>query len=261
MQRISYIGSVSKSRYLPSQFSVVFFCRIVDYVPSYSLCPVMLENMIVGKVPIPTDPHELPQFIMCRLHNAFETAFNNTLTLLEEPRSDDLKNFLGYCKAWCKVLLSHHNNEELIMFPYLQRRLDFAKELEQHRSMHKSLEELLEKIALARKDPTKFDPKGLIQILKSAEDNLKAHLRQEIEDLAPERLKVFAGEEMEELMSSLYKYVMKHENPVLVLPFVRSHTPAEYKSWPPLPWAIEKLLLPLLALRHRGYWKYSPYSI
>ncbi|KAK9368276.1 hypothetical protein V1509DRAFT_623592 [Lipomyces kononenkoae] len=220
-----------------------------------------LENMTEPKVPVPTNPHEQPQFIMCRLHHAFETGFNNILKLLEEPRSKDLNNFLGYCKVWCKVLLSHHKNEELNMFPYLQRKLDFAKELEQHRSMHILLELFLERIVLARKDPTKFDPKGLIHILKSAEDNLKAHLRQEIEDLAPERLKVFTGKEIEELMSSLYKYVIKHDNPVLVLPFVRSHTPEEYKSWPPLPWVIEKLLLPLLVLRHRGYWKYSPYSI
>ncbi|KAK9316087.1 hypothetical protein V1522DRAFT_420719 [Lipomyces starkeyi] len=217
--------------------------------------------MTVRKVPIPTDPHEQPQFIMCRLHYAFETAFNNTLKLLEEPPCNDLHNFLGYCKAWCTTLISHHDNEERIMFPYLQRKLDFAKELEQHKNMHKSLTAFLEKVALARKDPATFDPKGMAQILKTTEDNLMTHLHQEIEDLAPERLKVFTGEEIGEMMALVHKYVMRHENPVMTLPFVRSHTPPEYKSWPPLPWVIKKLLLPLLVLRHSGYWKYSPHSM
>ncbi|KAK9385738.1 hypothetical protein V1515DRAFT_617060 [Lipomyces mesembrius] len=192
-------------------------------------------------VPIPTDPHEQPQFIMCRLHYAFETAFNNTLKLLEEPPCNDLNNFLGYCKAWCTTLISHHDNEERIMFPHLWL--------------------FLEKVALARKDPTAFDPKGMAQTLKTAEDDLMAHLHQEIEDLAPERLKVFRGEKIGEMMSLIHKYVMRHENPVMTLPFVRSHTPPEYKSWPQLPWVIKKLLLPLLVLRHSGYWKYSPYSM
>ncbi|KAK9350189.1 hypothetical protein V1505DRAFT_72825 [Lipomyces doorenjongii] len=217
--------------------------------------------MAVERLPIPTDPYVQTQFLMSRVHFAFETAFYNTLKLLEKPPYNDLNNFLGYCEAWCTTLIGHHDGEETVMFSYLQRKLDFADELAQHKKVHDACDVFLSKIALAKKDHHAFDPKGLIQILKDAEDNLMTNLRQEIEDLAPERLKVFTSEEIGEMLTRAEKYAMKHSDPVIGLPFLRSHTPPEYKSFPPLPWVMERLLLPLLAMRHSGYWKYSPYSV
>ncbi|KAK9241683.1 hypothetical protein V1506DRAFT_550029 [Lipomyces tetrasporus] len=220
-----------------------------------------LNNMTVQKLLLPTDPHELPQFVMRRLHFAFETAFYNILKNLEKPPQTDLSNFLGYCEAWCITLLGHHETEETITFPYLQQKLDFAEEVEQHKKIHDALDAFLEQIRLAKKDSAAFDPARMTQILKDAEDNLMAHLHQEIEDLAPDRLKVFSGEELAEMMKVSEKYAMKHSSPVVILPLIRSHTPPEYKCFPPLPWAVEKLLLPFLAMRHSGYWKYAPYSV
>ncbi|KAK9246523.1 hypothetical protein V1506DRAFT_166353 [Lipomyces tetrasporus] len=217
--------------------------------------------MVAERVPLPDDPHQQQQEVMRRAHFAFETAFYNTLKILENPPRDDLRNFLGYCEAWCTTLVHHHDVEEAVMFPYLQAKLDFAKELEQHEKLHEALDAFLGQIMLAQKNPSLFDPAEMIQILKSAENNLVTHLHQEIEDLAPERLKVYTSQEIRDLSARVAKYAMQHANLALGLPFVRSHTPPEYKSWPPLPWAIETLCLPLLAMWHGGYWKYSPYKV
>ncbi|KAK9321530.1 hypothetical protein V1517DRAFT_170889 [Lipomyces orientalis] len=213
------------------------------------------------KLRLPTDPHELPQFVMQRLHFVFEAAFYSILKHLEQPPQTDLCNFLGYCEAWCTSLLAHHDTEEHIMFPYLQRKLDFAEEVEQHKKIHDALDAFVEQIRLAKKDSAAFDPARMMQILKDAEDNLMAHLHQEIDDLAPDRLKVFSGEELDEMMKLSEKYAQKHTSPVVMLPLLRSHTPPEHRCFPPLPWPVEKLLLPFLAMRHGGYWKYSPYSV
>ncbi|KAK9348134.1 hypothetical protein V1522DRAFT_399176 [Lipomyces starkeyi] len=102
----------------------------------------------------------------------------------------------------------------------------------------------------------------MIQLLKGAEDNLVTHLRQGIEDLAPERLRVFRIEEIREMLETTQRYAMKPHKLVIGLivglPVLTSHIPPEYKPFPPLPWVMERFLLPLLSMWHRGYWKYSP---
>ncbi|KAK9482001.1 hypothetical protein V1527DRAFT_522322 [Lipomyces starkeyi] len=182
------------------------------------------------RVPLPTDPHEQQQEVMRRAHFTFEAEFCNTLKLLADPPRDDLPNFLGYCEAWCRALIDDHDAEEAVILTSAQR------------------------------NPTTFDPAGMIQILQGAENNFITHLRQEVEDLAPERLRVFTSEEIRDLSESQAKYYMKPAS-FATLPFLRSHTPPELKSWPPLPWPVEKFVLPLIAKRHSGYWDYSPYSV
>lgn len=44
-------------------------------------------------------------------HNVLKLGFDNILEHLENPPSDDLKNFLGYCQAWADSLHGHHDAE------------------------------------------------------------------------------------------------------------------------------------------------------
>ncbi|KAJ8099027.1 hypothetical protein POJ06DRAFT_282186 [Lipomyces tetrasporus] len=167
-------------------------------------------------VPLPTDPHEQQREIMRRAHFTFEAAFRNILKLLTDPPCDDLRNFLGYCKVWCRALIEHHDAEETVIFPFLQRKLDFAEELLQHKELYEAIDAFLENIT------------------------------------------VFTSEEIRDWSESQTKYYMNHPSFATGLSFLRSHTPPEHKSWPPLPWPVEKFLLPLIAMRHSGYWKYLP---
>ncbi|KAK9431769.1 hypothetical protein V1505DRAFT_367825 [Lipomyces doorenjongii] len=208
----------------------------------------------------PSDPYKLFQFGMTRVHHVFETAFYRILKLLDDPPRQDLSNFLGYCEVWCVGLIDHHDAEEIVMFPELQKKVDFAEEIEDHKKIHDFLVKFLDQIRCALKDQDSFDPAGMIQTLKDVESTLISHLRQEIIDLAPARLEVFSEKEIMEIMDTAEKYAISHCQMVFI-PFFRSHTPPEYKFFPSLPGPFRNILLPFLAIRYRGYWKYSPYSV
>ncbi|KAK9350278.1 hypothetical protein V1523DRAFT_420346 [Lipomyces doorenjongii] len=218
---------------------------------------------VVTLVPIPSDAYHLPSFIMTRLHHVIETGFHNILDLLRTPPLDDLGNFLGYCDAWATVLLAHHEVEENIMFPILNTKLDFSEEEEQHKAMYDAVDKFATCVRAARVDNTKFDAALLIDILEGAKDVLLTHLHDEIEHLSDAHLRpVFSEVEIREMMESSRKYTLKHDDPFVMLPFLMGHTPPEYKSWPPLPWMVAKLILPwIIARRHRGWWKYAPCSM
>ncbi|KAK9366117.1 hypothetical protein V1509DRAFT_307047 [Lipomyces kononenkoae] len=215
------------------------------------------------RVPIPTDVFQHPSFIMTRLHHVLETGFSNILDLLHNPPTDDLDNFLGYCDAWATSLLSHHDAEENTLFPILNTKLDFSQEQEQHKEMHDSIEKFSAYIRAARADNTKFDAKLLLQVLSDSKEVLLTHLHDEIEHLEATRLRaVFSETEIKKMTESMRKYSLAHQDPFVALPFIVGHTPPEYRSWPPLPWMVAKVILPqVIARRHSGWWKYATYSM
>jgi hypothetical protein len=97
------------------------------------------------------------------------------------------------------------------------------------------------------------------------------HLDEEVEDLAPEKLKVFTAEELTQAGKDLMVYIRAHSDKYVTLPFMRwyvsdpfscvrlvhipaSHTPPELKEiWPPFPWIVKRLVVPwILAPRNSG---------
>ncbi|KAK9386347.1 hypothetical protein V1515DRAFT_628317 [Lipomyces mesembrius] len=110
-------------------------------------------------------------------------------------------------------------------------------------------------VRAARVDNTKLDAALLIEILEGAKEGLLTHLHDEIEHLSDSHCVL-------EMMDASRKYALKHGDPFVELPFTMGPTPPEYKIWPPRPWMVAKVILPwVIARRHRGWWKYAPYSM
>ncbi|KAK9369048.1 hypothetical protein V1509DRAFT_620966 [Lipomyces kononenkoae] len=219
--------------------------------------------MTVTRVPIPTDEFEVPSFYMARVHDVVETGLHNILKLLSIPPTDDLGNFLGYCDAWVTILIHHHETEEHMMFPFLNAKLDFSKEEEQHKQIFDQIEKFAISVRAAREDNSKFDAALLLQVLTVVKDLLLPHLHEEVEHLGASHLRgVFSESEVKDMVQDCHKYAMEHEDFYVSLPFIASHTSPEYKSWPPLPWMVAKMVLPWwIARKHSGWWKYAPYSM
>jgi hypothetical protein len=58
---------------------------------------------------------------------------------------------------------------EIVVFPFLNQKLDFSHEIEQHKVIHAGVDEVIASIRAAKADPTKFDPshvKDLMQKLR-----------------------------------------------------------------------------------------------
>lgn len=211
--------------------------------------------------PEKVDPYNRLQFNMIHVHNTFKLGLERILPLLDNPPTNDIPNFLGYCEAWATGLVGHHESEELIVFPVLQTKIDMSIEIEQHKFIHDSLDETLALIRSGKANPSKFDHAKMKEILEKLKGPLFQHFDEEVEHIAPENMKVFEAKDLQAMMDKLFAHSHK-EDPFMMVPYMLTHTAPEYKAiWPELPWLMKKTLAPyLFTLRHRGYWKYSPYS-
>ncbi|KAI0659127.1 hypothetical protein C8Q70DRAFT_152040 [Cubamyces menziesii] len=214
---------------------------------------------------VPTDPFEYIHWNMKLAHKTFEEGYNVIVSKLDDPPTNDLKNFLGYCEAWAHAISHHHDTEEATLFPALNTKMDFSHEKEQHAAVHAFLDDFLATVQAAQADTSKFDAAKLKSMLESSNDAIFTHFREEVEHIEPEKLKAagFSEAEGRQMIADVDKHAKSHGDPFLAVPYMRSHTPPEYKEiWPPIPWILRKLVVPyMLAKKHSGYWKYSPYGM
>jgi len=204
---------------------------------------------------------------MVRAHHTFKLGYNIIIRNLEESKDaieNDLPNFLGYCQAWSTSIIVHHDSEEEICFPFLNQKMDFALEKEAHEAIHKGLSDLDAILLEAKADPSKFNPDQLKEFLIHLRDPLFQHLDSEVEHITSSELKKagFNDVELKELNLKLDKYAQSHGDPFILVPYMRTHTPPEFKDvWPPMPWVLRKVVIPyVLAWRYSAYWKYAPYA-
>ncbi|KAK9379676.1 uncharacterized protein V2V93DRAFT_373325 [Kockiozyma suomiensis] len=217
---------------------------------------------ITISVKIPDNVYSKMQFAMHAVHITFEKGFNNILVLLENPPVHDLYNFLGYARSWATSLLFHHESEDEVMFPFLMTKLDFKSEVEQHKVIHSTCTKFADRTLAMQNDTSLFDAAELSQILLENKDLIFQHLSEEVQDLAPENLKAFTEQELTDMTLRLNKYSKTKADPFTTFVYMRCHTPPEYKGFPPLPWFVRSFLVPwVFASKHKGYWKYAPYSL
>ncbi|KAJ6624193.1 hypothetical protein B0H10DRAFT_749542 [Mycena sp. CBHHK59/15] len=211
----------------------------------------------------PSDPYATLQYNMANTHETYKLAYNTIVPHLDKPPLDDLDNFLGYCRAWATSIVGHHDSEEAVLFPFLNSRLDFSSELEQHVVVAEGLTGIINYIDQSRADHSAFDGAKLKRMMETLHDLLFEHLDEEVQDLAPEKLKVFTVAEIAQAEKDMMVYIRAHSDKFVTLPFMRSHTPPELKEfWPQFPWVLKRIVIPyILASKYTAYWKYAPYPV
>lgn len=214
----------------------------------------------------PTDAYELLHWNMKLAHLTYELGYKNIIPLLDNPPLDDLKNFLGYCEAWGDSIVHHHDTEEATVFPVLNQKMDFSHEQEQHVQVHQFLDEFLATVRAAQADHSKFDPKALKALMEGASTVMFDHFNEELTHIEPDKFRAagFTEAECRTLVDGMVAHAKTQGDPFLVVPFMRCHTPPEWKvAFPPgLAWPLRKVVIPyLLAKRYSGYWKYGTYPV
>ncbi|KAI0371894.1 hypothetical protein BV20DRAFT_940822 [Pilatotrama ljubarskyi] len=223
---------------------------------------------------VPTDPYELLHWNMVLAHQTYELGYMTIVSLLDHPPTRGLRNFLGYCEAWAHSVLHHHVTGEATVFRALSTRMDFSHEREQHEEVHSFLVTFITAIEEAQRDLSRFDAAKLKGLLETAKDAIVralrhtlhfTHFSEEVSHIEGPKLQAagFTETECRHMIADMEKHAKGHGHPFLVVPYMRSHTPPEFKSiWPPMPWVIRQVVVPLiLARKHPGYWKYAPYTV
>jgi len=215
--------------------------------------------------PLPKDVHALTHWNMVYAHSMLMHAFDSVYTHLQNPPTDDLPNFLGYCSLFTEVIIHHHDIEEAVLFPFLNTKLDFSSEIDDHKFIHDYLDRLDTLIKEAQVDHSKFNPQKMIQLMDELKDPLVKHLSEEIQDLEADKLRVFDAKEVEDMITRLDDKAKEKATLTKFFPFGLSHMSDEARQyWPPFLMSpvIRKFIIPyVVAMPYRGYWKYSPYKL
>lgn len=72
---------------------------------------------------------------MCNVHNAIFRGYNSIYLQAPHVKGSDKAPFLGYCRTWCKFVMSHAEEEEASLFPEAEKLLDddvFKQSHEEH---------------------------------------------------------------------------------------------------------------------------------
>ncbi|KAK7685706.1 hypothetical protein QCA50_011050 [Cerrena zonata] len=234
----------------------------------------------------PKDGYDLMQWTMIHAHEVIKRGYENILLYLEPARlpKSDTYNFLGYCLAWAQLLKEHHDGEgqqrflfhtcltgllrfraicltrgthhstEAVVFPFLNKKLDFHNEIDQHKVIFSAVEKIIATINLYQADTSAYDPEYLKSLMVPLREPLYEHLDEEVVHLAPENLKVFTEDEIQGMFHDMVQWSKRNGSPFLTLPFMRCHVAPEFKAfWPQFPWFLRVVIIPwVLAWRHSG---------
>lgn len=130
-------------------------------------------------------------------------------------------------------------NAEIIVFPFLNQKLDFSSEIAAHEVIHASLDELLPIFRASQLKPDGFDAATVKEMIIKLRDPLVSlplasepgysnwffavqfkHLDEELVHIAPENLKVFEAQEVQDMLNKLFAYAHGHDSPWTVAPFM-----------------------------------------
>lgn len=205
------------------------------------------------------------QYLAYTMSSVHEIIFRGLESIIKHLESDkdlesDLDNWLGYIGAWVHFVLHHHQGEEAYLFPALEKygcKVD--SELEQHEKIHQDVESISAAVESYKGNRTLYDASKLLAICIQCRPNLYEHLKDEVSMLTRENLgNKISEEELKAAHEHWEGSVRRESNFFISAPFVVYHTTAANYYWTELPAIMYQVVVPLLSLRHRGWWKYAP---
>ncbi|CEN59419.1 hypothetical protein ASPCAL01869 [Aspergillus calidoustus] len=185
----------------------------------------------------------------------------------------DTRDFLFFCKTWLTELHGHHDGEESILFPMLDKYTGVASGAmgeaeEQHGTFRDGVDEMaayVERISMAT-NLSEYSGRELRRIIRGFAPPLMRHLREEPGQLLAigERVggtglkKVwdeFEARLIREGMAKWDKHVML---PVVLGTNDHDFNGGAHTNFPPFPFFLPFLIRVYFAKRHAGAWRFFP---
>ncbi|RAO67079.1 uncharacterized protein BHQ10_003091 [Talaromyces amestolkiae] len=211
------------------------------------------------------DPYLETASTMCVVHNTLLRGLNSIYVQGPNIKPADYKNFIGYSLCWHSALHEHHTSEEEQFFPEIEEAVGekglLDGSVEEHKSFHEGLDEFSSYLeGLAGKEST-FDASHLNKIIDSFAPALNHHLESELQSLLAlskygEKLPITRLWDREGVRSvtSMTRF---NALPFFFLNIDVTHEDSLYKNWPPLPGPVWWIITHVMAIPHRGYWKFA----
>lgn len=224
-----------------------------------------------GKLPEGTKPdifHDLASE-MTHVHNIMFRGLNSIYLQAPHISPEDTDSFCNYMELWYEWLHAHHEGEEAILFPGIERLSGEAgimeANVEQHRAFAEGLDAFGKHCKALVAGTEKFDGKRVIELIDSFGPTLTEHLTEEIDTLLG--LKRFGEEKMKDVLKIAAEEagtVMRGIGLTTGLPFaiVNLDRHFENDSWltvfPPQPGqTMLAIVRNTTFYYHRDWWKFG----
>lgn len=123
---------------------------------------------------------------MALVHNTILRGLNSIYIQAPNVEEDrDVKDFLTYMYSWSLLVHIHHDTEESLLFPMLEKDIGIPgwmeKNVEQHKAFGPGIKAYDEYVANARTGKEKFDGVKIRNLIDSFGTILMQHLTEEIQ--------------------------------------------------------------------------------
>ncbi|CAN8103979.1 unnamed protein product [Discula destructiva] len=120
---------------------------------------------------------------MALVHNVLIRAFNSIHIQATKVRAEDVVDFLGYCIAWHKMLQGHHDGEEEVFFPGIEKATGVKgimdSQVDEHAAFSEGLKKFKDYIDACLADPSQYAGHELVKIMDTFGEVLAVHLASE----------------------------------------------------------------------------------
>jgi len=186
--------------------------------------------------------------------NALEAAYKNATHIAP----NDLANFIGYAQGACLAMERHHQMEEHTLFPLYETKITMKNNVDQHATFFGGIHGALEYLTQcdpSKPNATKFDAAAFRHFLDGSLEPMTEHLAEELDTLTADIMKKnfelkFLIDAQEQVDAHL-----KASDPFIFLPLAIYSGPRGY-FFPELPWPVKNIVVPILSVKHSGWWKY-----
>ncbi|KAB5578737.1 hypothetical protein GE09DRAFT_1169177 [Coniochaeta sp. 2T2.1] len=208
---------------------------------------------------------------MALLHNSILRGYNSIYNQIPYIQEADKEDFLGYSLTWYKFVKSHHDDEEVNLFPKIEELLQdetvFKETHSEHESFLSGLDEFNTYLT-SLPAPSAFSPEHLRKIMSSFQAPLETHFHSEISTIAALANHPRAPEEGSREAaaaraifktwgkSTITKAGMSDVAPFFILNLDRTAEEGAWADWPPMPAPIRWTLLKMSGVLH-GYWRFA----
>ncbi|KAJ4389221.1 hypothetical protein N0V93_006684 [Gnomoniopsis smithogilvyi] len=210
------------------------------------------------------DPFTEDASQMALVHNMFIRAFNSMYMQAAKVRPEDIVDFLHYCSAWHTALKGHHDAEEEVYFPGLEKALGVKgimdEEIHEHAAFTQGLCNLKDYIDNCLAAPASYSGTQLISILDSFGGTLATHLANEPPKLAS--LGQYGDYDPKPLAEQTANHSMKYMHMTDVLPILWYNLDKDFEGgrwadFPNMPGFMKWFMINVMGSWQARWWRFG----
>ncbi|KAH8804650.1 hypothetical protein F5884DRAFT_754250 [Xylogone sp. PMI_703] len=206
---------------------------------------------------------------MALVHNVLIRALNAIYLQAQNIDADnkqDVEDFTGFISSWSLTLRAHHDAEEEVAYPILNKDIGIENymepNIEQHRAFEPGLKAFDDYIQSVKEGKEKYNGARIRELVDDFAPVLVSHLTEEVDFISS--LEKFEDKiNWKKYEKDTADRAVKAANTEFEVPLMVTNMDFTFekgvheKHWPPWPWFAGFMFRWVFIPKHKGYWRFS----